>query len=107
MGFEPQERRKLKSLTTDELRQLWVDACKNWAANPGREEPNIAAVEGELDFRNEGLPFHLVRDELASLARSLPRGHPKRAEVWPPSAGTDKKLYKLMIMSLAHRFIWV
>lgn len=61
---------KLKFLTTQELKQLWIEACKRWAATPDREAPNIAAVEEELDRRNEGLQFHLVRKELAVLARS-------------------------------------
>jgi hypothetical protein len=57
----------LKSLTTDELKQLWIEACKQWVANPDGEEPDIGDIEEELDLRNEGLPFHLVRNELAIL----------------------------------------
>jgi hypothetical protein len=32
------------------------------------EPLDVADVEAELDFRQEGLPFHLVREELAMLA---------------------------------------
>jgi hypothetical protein len=57
-------------VTTDELKQLWVEACKSWAANPDAEPAGMAEVEAELDLRNEGLPFHLVQNELAILASS-------------------------------------
>jgi hypothetical protein len=59
----------LKSLTTEELQQLWVEACRSWAAYPDVEPPGIAELEAELDIRNEGLPFHVVREELTILAR--------------------------------------
>jgi hypothetical protein len=32
------------------------------------EPLDVADVEAELDLRQEGLPFHLVREELAMLA---------------------------------------
>ena len=44
-----------------------VEACRSWVANPGIEPSGIAEVEAELDIRNEGLPFHVVRKELAIL----------------------------------------
>jgi hypothetical protein len=47
-----------------------VDACRSWVANPEVEPASIAGVEAELDLRNEGLPFHLVQNELAILAHS-------------------------------------
>jgi hypothetical protein len=59
--------RRLSSLTTDELKRLWIEACKRLVVNPGGEEPDIADVEEELDLGNEGLPFHLVQNELAIL----------------------------------------
>ena len=59
--------RQLKSLTTDELKRLWVKACKSWAPTPDIAPLDVADVETELDLRKEGLPFHLVRDELATL----------------------------------------
>jgi hypothetical protein len=59
--------RELKSLTTEELKQLWIEACKRVVVSPDGEEPDIADVEEELDLRNEGLPFHPVRNELATL----------------------------------------
>ena len=62
------DERQLKSLTTDELKRLWVEACKSWAPAPDIEPLEVADVEAELDFRQEGLPFHLVREELAILA---------------------------------------
>ena len=62
------DERQLKSLTTGELKQLWVEAFKIWAPNPDIGPLEVADVEAELDFRKEGLPFHLVREELAILA---------------------------------------
>jgi hypothetical protein len=62
------DERQLKSLTTDELKRLWVEAFKIWAPNPDIGPLEVADVEAELDFRKEGLPFHLVREELAILA---------------------------------------
>jgi hypothetical protein len=59
---------QLKSLTTNELKRLWVEACKSWARAPDIEPLEVADVEAELDLRREGLPFHLVREELAILA---------------------------------------
>ena len=78
MGSDPNAS-GLKSLTTDELKRLWVEACRSWAANRDAEPAGIADVEAELDFRNESLPFHLVRNELAILgsghrgSRVIPR----------------------------------
>jgi hypothetical protein len=76
MGSDPNAS-GLKSLTTDELNGLWAEACKSLAAN--RDAETYADVEPELDSRNESLPFHLVRNELAILgsghrgSRVLPR----------------------------------
>jgi hypothetical protein len=71
MEPDRKDERQLKSLTTDELKRLWVEACKSWAPTPDIEPPEVADVEAELDFRQEGLPFHLVREELAILASYL------------------------------------
>ena len=68
MVSDLKDKRQLKSLTTDELKRLWVEACKSWAPSPDIEPLEAADVEAELDFRQEGLPFHLVREELAILA---------------------------------------
>jgi hypothetical protein len=62
------DERQLKSLTTDELKRLWVEARKRWAPTPDIGPLEVADVEAELDLRKEGLPFHLVREELAILA---------------------------------------
>jgi hypothetical protein len=62
MGSDPNAS-GFKSLTTDELQRLWVEACRSWAANPTPNLAGIADVEAELDFRNEGLPFHQIRNE--------------------------------------------
>ena len=62
------DERQLKSLTTDELKRLWVEACKSWARTSDFEPLDVAGVEAELDLRQEGLPFHLVREELAMMA---------------------------------------
>jgi hypothetical protein len=67
MEPDRKDERQLKSLTTDELKRLWVEACKSWAPTPDIEPLEVADVEAELDFRQEGLPFHLVREELAIL----------------------------------------
>jgi hypothetical protein len=56
MGSDPNASRR-KSLTTDELKRLWVEACRSWAANRDAEPAGIADVEAELDFRNESCPF--------------------------------------------------
>ena len=50
-----------------------VEASRSWVANRDAEPAGIADVEAELDFRNESLPFHLVRNELVIL-RSGHRG---------------------------------
>jgi hypothetical protein len=83
MGPNRKDERQLKSLTTDELKRLWVEACKRWAPTSDIETPEVADVEAELDLRKQGLPFHLVREELAILASyrvasiaSLLRDHP-------------------------------
>lgn len=55
MGTDLEHRCDLKSLTTSELKQRWVEACKSWATNPGVEPAGIAAVEAELDRRDERL----------------------------------------------------
>ena len=68
MVSDLKDERQLKSLTTDALKRLWVEACKSWAPNSDVEPLDVADVEAELDFRQEGLPFHLVREELAMLA---------------------------------------
>jgi hypothetical protein len=60
--------RQLKTLTTGELKRLWVEACKSWTPTSDIEPLDVADVEAELDLRKEGLPFHLVREELAILA---------------------------------------
>jgi hypothetical protein len=70
MGPGLKDRRGLESLTADELKQLWVEACKSWTANSDVEPAGIEELEAELDFRNEGLAFHLIRNELAILASS-------------------------------------
>jgi hypothetical protein len=62
------DKRQLKLLTTDELKRLWVEAFKSWTRTPDIEPLEVADVEAELDHRREGLPFHLVREELAILA---------------------------------------
>jgi hypothetical protein len=62
------DERQLKSLTTDELKRLCLEAFKIWAPNPDIGPLEVADVEAELDLRKEGLPFHLVRQELAILA---------------------------------------
>ena len=68
MVSDLKDERQLKSLTTDALKRLWVEACKSWAPNSDVEPLDVADVEAELDLRQEGLPFHLVREELAMLA---------------------------------------
>ena len=68
MEPDRKDERQLKSLTTDELKRLWVEACKSWAPAPDIEPLEVGDVEAELDLRREGLPFHLVREELAILA---------------------------------------
>ena len=68
MVSDLKDERQLKSLTTDELKRLWVEACKSWAPTSDVEPLDVADVEAELDLRQEGLPFHLVREELAMLA---------------------------------------
>ena len=62
MGSDPNAS-GLKSLTTDELKWLRGEACRSWETNRDAEPAGIADVEVELDFRNESLPFHLVRNE--------------------------------------------
>ena len=62
------DERQLKSLTTGELKRLWVDAFKSWAPNPDIGSLEVADVQAERDLRKEGLPFHLVWEELAILA---------------------------------------
>jgi hypothetical protein len=68
MVSDLKDERQLKLLTTDELKRLWVEACKSWAPTSDVEPLDVADVEAELDLRHEGLPFHLVREELAMLA---------------------------------------
>jgi hypothetical protein len=68
MASDLKGERQLKSLTTDELKRRWVEACKRWARTSDFEPLDVADVEAELDLRREGLPFHLVRQELAMLA---------------------------------------
>ena len=68
MVSDLKDERQRKSLTTDELKRLWVEACKSWAPTSDVEPLDVADVEAELDLRLEGLPFHLVREELARLA---------------------------------------
>jgi hypothetical protein len=53
------DERQLKSLTTDELKRLWVEACKSWAPTPDIGPLEVADVEADLDLRKEGVPFHL------------------------------------------------
>src|SRR5215469_15471676 len=48
---------QLKSLTTDELKRLWVEACKSWAPTPDIEPLEVADVEAELDFPTRGSAF--------------------------------------------------
>ena len=67
MEPDRKDERQLKSLTTDELKRLWVEACKGWAPTPDIEPLEVADVEAELNLRKEGLPFHLVREQLAIL----------------------------------------
>ena len=67
MVSDLKDERQLKSLTTDELKRLWVEACKSWAPTSDVEPLDVADVEAELDLRQEGLPFHLVQEELAML----------------------------------------
>jgi hypothetical protein len=66
MGPGRKSERDLKRVTTAELKQFWK-ACRRLAANPDGEEPDLAHLEEELNRRNEGLPIHLVREELATL----------------------------------------
>jgi hypothetical protein len=68
MEPDRKDERQLKSLTTDELKRMWVEACKSWAPTSDIEPLEVADVEAELDLRKEGLPFHLLREELAILA---------------------------------------
>ena len=85
MGSDPNAS-GLKSLTTDELKRLWVEACRSWAASPDAEPAGIADVEAELDFRNEGWKrpidfaeyFLRVLNDPLKLAHSLTKTRVKR-----------------------------
>src|ERR1700751_3358372 len=40
------DERRLKSLATDELKRLWVEACKSWAPAPDVEPLEVADGSG-------------------------------------------------------------
>jgi len=59
VGSGLENRRELESLTTDELKRLWVEACKSWAAN--QVEPLLQHTGGYIGIEPQfGTPLKEV-----------------------------------------------